>query len=316
MQIKNTKLYQDLIKNYNEKEAKYFSNKYNVSINSIYNLVCKLKITHHSNIDQYKQEILGDYKNGLTIEKIRKKYHAQFETIKSIIKESKIPFRPISFYAKKYKINEDYFKKINSNEKSYWLGFLYADGNLCNGKLQIRLAKKDKNHLYKFRKSLNSNHKIFLDKNSGGYGIIIANKKIYNYLLNLDLTPNKSLTLKFPSTKIVPKKYINSFMLGYFDGDGSICKNKGHWVFQIISTKEFCLQYQKYMVDFLNWNDKGIRKEERTKENVWYYGIGGGYKLKKSKKRLNKIVKFLYKNCNIFLKRKFNKFQEMLNYDK
>lgn len=42
----------------------------------------------------------------------------------SIIKRngvSKIP-------NKKYKVNEDYFKLIDNQDKAYWLGFLYADG--------------------------------------------------------------------------------------------------------------------------------------------------------------------------------------------
>ena len=28
----------------------------------------------------------------------------------------------------KYVYNKDYFEKINTSEKAYWLGFLYADG--------------------------------------------------------------------------------------------------------------------------------------------------------------------------------------------
>lgn len=28
----------------------------------------------------------------------------------------------------KYTYNKDYFKEIDSFEKAYWLGFLYADG--------------------------------------------------------------------------------------------------------------------------------------------------------------------------------------------
>lgn len=41
------------------------------------------------------------------------------------------------------------FKKIDTEEKAYWLGFLYADG--CVGskeaKIELGLAEKDFNHL-------------------------------------------------------------------------------------------------------------------------------------------------------------------------
>lgn len=30
----------------------------------------------------------------------------------------------------KYKYNKDYFSKIDTSDKVYWLGFLYADGSI------------------------------------------------------------------------------------------------------------------------------------------------------------------------------------------
>lgn len=33
-----------------------------------------------------------------------------------------------------YKYNEKFFKKIDTPQKAYWLGFLYADGCVLNQK--------------------------------------------------------------------------------------------------------------------------------------------------------------------------------------
>lgn len=66
----------------------------------------------------------------------------------------------------KYTYNKDYFKEIDSFEKAYWLGFLYADGcitrfykdeKLKSMSLEIMLQNDDKNHLIKFRDALDSN---------------------------------------------------------------------------------------------------------------------------------------------------------------
>lgn len=45
------------------------------------------------------------------------------------------------------------FEKIDNEEKAYWLGFLYADGNvsLKEDKIELSLAEKDLNHIKKFK---------------------------------------------------------------------------------------------------------------------------------------------------------------------
>ena len=57
----------------------------------------------------------------------------------------------------KKQINSHYFDVIDSEEKAYWLGFLYADGNISSegNRLEVRLSIKDIKHLEKFRKFLN-----------------------------------------------------------------------------------------------------------------------------------------------------------------
>lgn len=42
-----------------------------------------------------------------------------------------------------YKINENYFEKIDSENKAYWIGFISADGNVYKNKLSIELNNKD-----------------------------------------------------------------------------------------------------------------------------------------------------------------------------
>ena len=69
----------------------------------------------------------------------------------------------------KYYYNKDFFNKIDTEEKAYWLGFLYADGCIVTRSkckkvtpmsLELVLSSIDINHLYKFLNSLESNIEI------------------------------------------------------------------------------------------------------------------------------------------------------------
>ena len=53
---------------------------------------------------------------------------------------------------RKYNCNYDYFKEIDTEDKSYWLGFLYADGSIHKTKhtMDLVLSINDKEHLYSF----------------------------------------------------------------------------------------------------------------------------------------------------------------------
>lgn len=81
----------------------------------------------------------------------------------------------------KFYYNKDFFQEINTEEKAYWLGFLYADGcinkiyrnnKLKSMNLEIGLCHKDEQHLQKFLNSIESNIEIKHKKSK-------SNGKIY-----------------------------------------------------------------------------------------------------------------------------------------
>ena len=116
----------------------------------------------YKNID----DIINDYKNGLSLRKIQAKYHVNRNNISKILKENNIQIRTQVITSKKYFADETFFDVINTEEKAYWLGFIYADGyittkrNNGNQSLGITLSKSDKEHLEKFKRSIKSNHPI------------------------------------------------------------------------------------------------------------------------------------------------------------
>lgn len=58
---------------------------------------------------------------------------------------------PTSIYEinRKYQLNDAYFQTIDTEEKAYWLGFIWADGSIeqtssrCSGKNRFVLTQKN-----------------------------------------------------------------------------------------------------------------------------------------------------------------------------
>jgi transposase-like protein len=147
-----------------------------------------------------------------------------------------------------YNHNISVFEQIDTEEKAYWLGFIYADGYVTNSDrfaLEISLKKSDKNHLAKFRSFLMSDAKIsdktiyLRGKEYQASRIIIHSKKIVEDLISKGCVPRKSLILTFPTADILPHTLVRHFIRGYFDGDGSIQVIYKSANIEVLGTKTF-----------------------------------------------------------------------------
>ena len=228
----------------------------------------------------------------------------------------------------KYKYNKDYFEKIDTPDKAYWLGFLYADGcinryyrndKLKSMTLELGLSYKDKDHLEKFKYCLDTNVPIFEKTNKlngqeyKSVRIQINNTKLCYDLCDLGCTPHKTYDIKFPSYDIVPKELIRDFIRGFFDGDGCISistmNNKPH-IFTMITGMSDML---KSISDFLV-SEKIIRinpaiLKDNRREHTYSMSIHG--------KDTNKeFLDYLYKDSNIYLDRKYKQYLDFYkDYD-
>ena len=150
-----------------------------------------------------------DYLFGLT--RINKEYYPVTIDIEHVAKNLRLCGVTIEDRQHKPKFNENIFDNIDTEEKAYWLGFIFADGYIETQKpnmkysFEICLSCKDKHHLEKFNifmQHKNMNIKVYthLDKIANKERTnarwIVANKHLWNTLNNLGCTPQKSLTLK------------------------------------------------------------------------------------------------------------------------
>ena len=218
----------------------------------------------------------------------------------------------------KYKYNKQYFKNIDTNEKAYWLGFIYADGYVSYNEQQgnyefgIKLQKSDQEHLKKLNKCLDGNvpvatHKrqTFLhygyDKYYEGCSIRFYSKEMVLDLMDKGVIQNKTYDLKFPTQ--YSDEFTWHFIRGFMDGDGHICEpNSTGYGYRVGFT---CISY-----DFLNdlktfFNKYGIVSHiNLDKKN------GHTYKLEiRNKESICKYFDNCYKNSEIYLDRKYKKYK-------
>ena len=263
-------------------------------------------------------EIIDLYNNGLSCSKIATQFGVTTVTISKHLKRNGIK---VVNKQNRTKFNENIFDVIDCEEKAYWLGFIFADGYissspLCSDKkprydFEISLKASDANHLHKFNKFMqHESDNVKLGKVSCN-GILcercrwsIVNKHLWNTLNNLGCTPQKSLTLKFPN---IGSELFISFIRGYFDGDGCLTYYKGDKVYpkcDILGTGEFlqCIRniLSQYQIECLP-----LHNNSNTQDITKVLTI--------TRKDTMKFLELIYNKSNIYLDRKFYRYQLFKN---
>jgi hypothetical protein len=195
--------------------------------------------------------------------------------------------------------NDDYFETIDTEDKAYFLGLLFADGNIytARNRVQITLANEDAYILQTFAKAIGYTGKMYIDREKYSK-LILPSKKMCEDLTKLGCTPNKSLTLEFPTE--VPNELLHHFIRGYFDGDGHISKNKKlvnpYYHINITSTIEFITVLKDILLN--NCIETGNIYKRYKDNEVSAHQV---YIINKSAR---KFIQYLYSGATIYLTRK------------
>lgn len=221
-----------------------------------------------------------------------------------------------------YHYDKDFFNKIDTEEKAYWLGFIYADGYIVyneksrNYEVSIELSSKDKEHLKKFNKSINGNIEV-VDSERECFGkmftassIRLYSKEMTTDLMNNKIVQNKTHSGIYPNILELEEHLIIHFIRGFFDGDGCITisnKKHGYIRMDFTSINECILKdirnylFEKYNIKSSIHEEKivGISKEIRYR--LCFYG----------KYNTFNFGNLMYNDSNIFLDRKYNLFKRM-----
>ena len=265
----------------------------------------------YDNIDWKK--LAEEYsETGISLTKMSEKYEIGRWTLTKKFKELGLD---IINRQNQTKFDDTVFDSIDSEEKAYWLGFIFADGYIDANKyvFEISLKSSDREHLEKFNmfmKHQDKNH-VKISKSKCGDKCFercrwyVSNKHLWKTLNNYGCTPNKSTTLEFPN--FLHFKYdhlIRHFIRGYFDGDGSfsryILKTCVNPHIQIIGTPEFLNK----LLEYTSLNGR-IGKDKRWKNNTEYIEF--------DKDNGIKFINYIYNNSKIYLDKKYKLFEFFKN---
>ena len=216
------------------------------------------------------------------------------------------------------------YKNLTNEQLSYLYGLFITDGFLTikkrdSGKiyyeLGIELNEKDSDILNKILKLLPEGHIYNRTRNTNFKENYTCNRFYY---LKQDFPIwliEKGFPLENKTENAAPPNWDydeNAFWRGVIDGDGSLgirkCKTKiGTEPYISLTTKseKLKLAYHDYILKITGLNEKNKRNK---RDNV--------YNIVLAKTRCWKICDELYKNDNIHLNRKYNKYLEILEWRK
>lgn len=299
---------------------------YGVGTNTISRLLKRnnINVVNRQNLVSYTdEEIINDYCNlGLNLSQIAKNRNT---TIPLLSKKLRAHGIDIINYQNETKFNENIFDIIDTEEKAYWLGFIYADGYIANLEKQknqkklkyafeLSLSSKDIDHLHKFNKFMEYNEdNVKIGKSKIGDKEYqrcrwhVGNKHLWTTLNSLGCTPNKSLTLKFPNISVFKdEKLVIPFIRGYFDGDGCVSIYSNHdnpdklkLAVSLLGTKEMLTPIKNLFFD------NKLIKKSKGNDITLIYSLSG--------QKAYTFLNIIYSNATIYLNRKYQKFKDWKN---
>lgn len=264
------------------------------------------------------QEAKRRWLNGESLSSIEKDMHYNRRTISKLLK---FEGYEVKTCGRKYTYNHHIFDKIDTEEKAYWLGFFYADAEisiLTHYILRIGLKAEDRDHIAKMRDFIAPDVPIesyeALETKSKKYHrasrVTFSSKKLVEALIDKGCVPNKGQTLRIPFEHL-SQDLIHHFIRGFFDGDGccSLIENGGRLAVSFLSaSKQIISEIRQILINQLEVNPNKLACYKRKPTSQPLYSFSNS-----AKADIKKIYNYLYNNATIYLERKKNTFDKVLN---
>lgn len=152
--------------------------------------------------------------------------------------------------------NKKYFSSIDTTEKAYWLGFIFADGTIINGKrislylsASTKYIKSNHHQIIRFCKALGLNldyidfiHRLDKDETIQYHHFILiqfSSKEMADDLYKLGFKGSRSKATEWPKIEKMNPLLDLAILLGFYDGEADVGRTR------INSANKVLLEYIK-----------------------------------------------------------------------
>ena len=266
-----------------------------------------------SRIDIDDNLVIERYNELKNLKKVAKSFGVSLRPIKRILNKNNIELTN-----RRFNVNHSYFNVIDSEDKAYWLGFLFADGCVRKTKtgaqVVLKLSVKDENHLIKFKNDLNSEHKIFynVSKTTSKKGtpsvsnncvIRVNSGEMVEDLINQGCVPRKTFIIDYPN---ISEEFYKDFIRGYYDGDGNFFYSESTKmsVVTIVCASE---KFREFLIEVMSkLPNIGRIHEDSGRYTIKIVNIVG----------IRSFLDYIYFDSKIYLKRKKEYYERYKEYRK
>lgn len=218
-------------------------------------------------------------------------------------------------------VKSDYFDRIDTQEKAYWLGFLWADASIsrtakrASGPNRLRVTQKlsEKAHLERFRDLIGPDYELtptHVGTATPGVQLDINCRPLCEALERLGYGP-KNVRVHIPPIR---KDLVRHFMRGYFDGDGCLSVYEQPMRGYIVPRQEWSVTGNRTLLSEMKAvleSDAGTTPTVKMKP---YKRSPGTVSLRYGKKAdIMLLHGYLYEDAAVYLESKHQKFVEFFS---
>ncbi len=223
---------------------------------------------------------------------------------------------------RQYHCDRNYFRMIDSEEKAYWLGFIYGDGYITHPtgnsidslRFGMSIMNDDINHLEKFKKAIHSDAPIHTYSVSEGYKIgtkycriIIGDDEFTRNLVLHGVVEQKSNIMNPPIG--VPEELERHFIRGFMDANGSIkitTEPRISFGISFTSTRSVLTWIMNHLIKNNILSHEYDFRKRKENHIVEAFEFGGNYLVKK-------YLDYIYDGASVWLDRKYDRYIQLCN---
>lgn len=282
---------------------------YGCSTSVIHNIMKKIGLQARPNglTKECAEQMYALYSTEMRLPQIAELYGVSRHTVGRVFKRN-----GFESDRKTYHCDESFFDIINTPDKAYILGLLWADGcnQLNRGTVTLQLQERDQ-HILEQIKLISCNERPLLKtelnkKNPNWQNAITLTWQSHHISQQLNgygMVPRKSLVVEFPCW--IDNSLYSHFIRGYMDGDGSIYYSQDKKVFRVsmVGTKMF-LDVVRDICSELGIKTSLSHKTEHNDITYTLYITSNSGSIC--------FANWIYEDANLKLQRKYTKYQQAL----